>query len=87
MAVLLAAFAAVVAIITCVIAIHPGGREISVGLVVTGVVAAGLTGWALTTLRDVARTDEGWGAFGLYALAYITLLFFLFALALNHQMG
>jgi hypothetical protein len=88
MAVLLGAFAAVVAIVCVVFAIHPGGREIYGGLVVTGITAAAFTAWSLAKLRDVARTDRGWGgAFVLYAVAYATLLLFLLALALDHQMS
>jgi len=43
---------------------------------------------ALVKLRDVARTDVGWGgAFVLYAVADLTLLLFFFALLLDHQMS
>ena len=53
-----------------------------------GIVAAGCTLSALAKLRDVARTDAGWGgAFILYAVADATLLFFFFVLVLDNQLS
>ena len=58
------------------------------GLVGVGIVAAGCTLSALAKLRDVARTDAGWGgAFILYAVADATLLFFFFVLVLDNQLS
>jgi hypothetical protein len=88
MAAALGALAAVVAIVACVLlATHAGGTELNGALVGTAIISAGFTAWALAKLRDVARTDEGWGgAFVLYAVAYSTLLLFLFVLAFSHPM-
>jgi hypothetical protein len=89
MALVLGAFFIAVFPLACVlVAFRVGGREINGALVVIAILAAGTSVFSLVKLRDTARTDGGWGmTFVSYAVAYISLLLFLVAAALNHQMG
>jgi len=85
----LSALAVAAFVAVCVlVAFHVGGTRITVGLVITAFWAAPASAFAVSRLRAVARTDEGWGtALVACALAYAALLVFFFALAFSHPMS